>query len=113
MCASRRRRDRSGLHDNRGVYVEVNASGVALEDVDNFRAFAVVVTGEPDLVDKLDGLGAVDGDHAFLDPEAVKRLAGDRAAGDWGANFDNMIEFARGKGWVDEAGRVRAHIERA
>jgi hypothetical protein len=80
--------------------------------VDNFRAFAVVVTGEPDLGAGLDGLGAVDGDHVFLDPEGVKRLAGERAAGDWGANFDKMIEFARSKGWVDELGRVRAHIER-
>lgn len=90
----------------------MNASGVALDDADNFRAFAVVVTGEPDLSSALAGLGVVDGDHVFFDAEAVKRLAGERATDDWGANFDKMVEFARSKGWVDGAGRVRAHIER-
>lgn len=97
---------------NRGVYVEVSVSGVALGDVDNFRAFAVVVEGEADLGEGLGGLGVVDGDHVFFDAEAVKGLAGERAAGEWGDNFDKMIEFARSKGWVDGAGRVRAHIER-
>jgi hypothetical protein len=54
----------------------------------------------------------VAGEHVFLDVDAVKGLAGERATGEWLVEFEKMIEFARSKGWVDEAGRVRAHVER-
>lgn len=94
-----------------GMYVRVDESGVALVDVTNFRAFSVAVHGDRDLGTALDGVGVVDGEHAFLDVGEVKRLAGEQTP-EWGAEFDKMIEFARSKGWVDEAGRVRAHIER-
>jgi hypothetical protein len=95
-----------------GMYVEVSGSGVGLGDVDNFGAFAVVVEGEQDLGVRLAGLGVVEGEHVYFDAEAVKGLAGERASGEWGVGFDRMVEFARSKGWVDGAGRVRAHIER-
>ena len=102
------------------MYIQVELSGqpvVRLMDADNFRAFAVVLVdgqGEGDLRGALDGLGVLDasGEHVFLEPEAVKDLAGDVAGEQWSADFDSMIGYARSKGWVDDAGRVRAHIER-
>jgi hypothetical protein len=98
---------------NRAMYILVARSGVTLVDGENFRAFAVVVEGDDvDLGGALNGVGAVDGEHVWLDPVAVKRLAGDGAGPEWVGQFDGMIEFARSKGWVDQAGRVRAHIER-
>jgi hypothetical protein len=95
------------------MYIVVDRAGVALVDGENFRTFAVVVEGgEVDLGGALERFGVVDGEHVWLDPEAVKRLAGDGAGPEWPARFDAMIEFARSKGWVDDAGRVRAHVER-
>jgi hypothetical protein len=100
------------LH-NRAMYILVGRAGVALVDGENFRAFAVVVEGaDVDLGGALEGVGAVDGEYVWLDPEAVRGLAGEAAGPEWLAQFDGMIEFARSKGWVDGAGRVRAHVER-
>jgi hypothetical protein len=88
-----------------------------LADRDNFRAFAIMVDGTPDqlpaVVSALSGLGAVDADggHAMLDAGAVRRLAGATTGDAWTADFDTMVEYARSKGWTDEQGRVRAHLE--
>jgi hypothetical protein len=103
------------------MFIRVDLSGAqpvtTLADPDNFRAFAAVVVGSaPDparVAEALAGLGTLDvgGEHVWLDAGAVKRLAGDAAGERWLADFENMVEFARGKGWTDEAGRVRAHLE--
>ena len=56
-------------------------------------------------------LGAVEGDHVWLDASAL-RAAGDGTA-DWNAQFDAMLRYAASKGWTDqESARVRAHIVR-
>lgn len=65
-----------------------------------------------DLGGKLAGIGVVEGEHAFLDAEAVKGLPGAGGTEEWRTGFDEMVGYARSKGWVDDAGRVRAHIER-
>jgi hypothetical protein len=94
------------------VFIEVDGGGPArLADADNFRAFSVVVAGDPDVAEALAGLGTVDGEHAWLDPGAVKALAGE-VGERWHADFDAMIAYATSKGWTDDGGRVRAHIER-
>lgn len=57
-------------------------------------------------------LGAVDGDHAWLETAAL-RAAGDGSAA-WASGFDGMLAYAAGKGWATEDGtRVRAHIVRS
>ena len=96
-----------------GMYLQVDGSSVELVEAGDFRRFAVVVVADGELA-ALDGLGEVDsaGEHVFLEPAAIRGLAGERATGEWGEGFEKMVEFARSKGWVDEAGRVRAHIER-
>ena len=88
---------------------------MTLVDAENFRAFEVVAEKDgQELAAALAGIGEVDaeGAHVFLDAEAVKGLAGKLATPEWVTQFEGMIEFARSKGWVDEAGRVRAHVER-
>ncbi len=94
------------------MYIQVDQSGpVTLADADNFRAFSVVCNGNRENVGAaLAGYGTVDGEHAWLEADAVKSLAGD-VGEQWHTDFDNMISYARSKGWTDESGRVRAHIE--
>jgi hypothetical protein len=117
LAASRNPAGR-GVVDS-GMYIHVDTAVVPptarLADQDNFRAFAVMVDGTPDqlpaVADALTGLGVVDADggHAMLDADAVRGLAN---AGDaWSADFGAMVEYARSKGWTDEQGRVRAHLE--
>jgi hypothetical protein len=103
------------------MYIHVDTAieppAARLADRDNFRAFAVMVDGTPDrlpaVVSALNGLGVVeaDGGHAMLDAGAVRLLAGATAGDAWTAGFDTMVEYARSKGWTDEHGRVRAHLE--
>jgi hypothetical protein len=53
----------------------------------------------------------VDDDHVAVFTEAVRRLAGDRAAtAEWGKGFSAMLGYAESKGWIaDDA--IRAHVE--
>ena len=58
------------------------------------------------------GVGAVGGTgDVFVRPEAVRALAGATAGEVWGAGFAKMCEYAVSKGWVDDAGRIQAHVE--
>ncbi|GAA4127029.1 hypothetical protein [Actinomadura keratinilytica] len=45
----------------------------------------------------------------WIDPALLTELAGERDEA-WAQKFAD-IAFAAGKGWVDDRGRLRAHIE--
>jgi hypothetical protein len=54
----------------------------------------------------------LDGDDVWVPVDAVRRLAAGRVGADWESDFTAMLEFARGKGWLDPSGRaIRAHVE--
>jgi Arc/MetJ family transcription regulator len=98
------------------MYLQVDPIGrsATLADADDFRAFAVRVDGPATaraaVAEALVELGELSGDHAFLDADAVRRLAGEPGER-WLADFDAMIAYATSKGWTDDTGRVRAHLE--
>jgi hypothetical protein len=48
--------------------------------------------------------------HLWLDPDTITELASpvDEA---WRAQLAQMLAYAGSKGWRDEQGRVRAHVE--
>jgi hypothetical protein len=101
------------------VYVLVDLSGpaarVSLDDAGNLREFSVVVAGggmdDGRVAAALAGLGTIDGEHAWLNGAAVKRLAGTGVGEGWPLEFDRMTEFARSRGWTDAEGRLRAHLK--
>ncbi len=100
------------------MIVKVSAAGgVSLEDPSNFRAFKVVVEGDPAAIDNarraLMGVADVsDRDTAWVFQAALRsrpEVAQDAA---WQASFDAMIEKARPHGWIDDQRKaVKAHIE--
>ena len=50
--------------------------------------------------------------EAMIDIGAVRRLAAGRVPDSWDRDFDNMVGYAKGKGWLDDAGEaIQAHIE--
>ena len=58
------------------------------------------------------GLGTVDGDHVWLDAEAL-RAAGDGSSG-WTVDFYAMLAYAKTRGWTNEESTlIRAHIVRS
>lgn len=97
------------------VTSEGSNGGTTLRDPDDFKAFAVRVVGDGPASAALAELGRTDGDdHVYVDPAVLLRLAGERGeeAG-WRESLDEMIAFAAKHGWVDDAGFIRAHVERA
>lgn len=104
-----------------GVFFLIDTStqppAITLEEPDVFTAFSVVIDGQTDQVVEhgaLERLGAVaDEGHVFVEQERVLSLAGERATDTaWREQLDGMIGYAQSKGWVDDAGRIRAHVER-
>lgn len=89
---------------------------VELKEPDDCRRFHVEarggVTGLGEALQRV-GVGRVlpSGD-ALIEIDSVRRLAAGRVPEDWDARFDAMLDYARGKGWVDEDGRaIQAHVE--
>ncbi len=71
-----------------------------LLDPDDFSAFKVLLRGA---------------DDAFVAPDALRALAGDRATDPaWNQGLEAMLAYAKGKGWVRDAdGAIQAHVETA
>jgi hypothetical protein len=68
-----------------------------LLDADDFERFDVVITNA---------------EHAFIAPDCLRRLAGERAADpEWTERLERMLEYARSHGWTGDDGSIRAHIE--
>jgi hypothetical protein len=88
---------------------------VCLEDPDDFRSFDVSVRGGAGSPEELAlvGRGEDDGGHVFVERDRLVELAGDRATDPtWLESLDQMLSYAEKHGWVDGAGRVRAHVIR-
>jgi len=87
-----------------------------LAEPDDFKHFAVLAPGPVDpasLAEAAGELGRAEGDsHVFVDPDRLRRLPGARPDDpEWSASLDGMLAFAGSRGWIDGAGRVRAHVE--
>lgn len=102
------------------MYIEVRDEGgtarAILEEPEDLKKFKVTVDGSLSveaLSEALRGIGRTAGrDVVWVHPEAIRRLAAGRVDGAWAVSFGRMIEYARTKGWVDEAtGEIRAHCE--
>jgi hypothetical protein len=92
---------------------------VTLEVPDDTRHFQLTVLGGRAvdhglvygaLVDA--AAGRLDGEHAWIAVDAVRRMAAGRTGSTWEANFEAMLEYASTKGWLDDTGAtIRAHVE--
>ena len=100
------------------MFVKVSADGRAsLEDRDNFRAFKLVIEGDPTQIDiarrALSGVAELpDSATAWIAEAALRQrpeVAQDQA---WQQGLSTMIEKARPHGWIDDQRRaIKAHIE--
>src|SRR5262245_11558572 len=100
------------------MFVKVSAaSTVTLEDRDNFRAFKLVVTGNPAKLDAarktLTGVAELpDENTAWISEHALRRFEGVAQDQAWQQNLSTMIEKAKPHGWIDEQRKaIKAHIE--
>lgn len=90
---------------------------VTLEEPDDCTRFHLAVVGGRDIGRVFGALvdaaaGRLEGDHALITIDAVRRMARDRVGDDWDARFDAMLDYARTKGWIDDTGNaIQAHVE--
>lgn len=52
-----------------------------------------------------------EGGHAWVRPDAVRAISPMAGRSDWETGFAAMMDFAAKHGWIDDQGRIRAHIE--
>lgn len=82
------------------MYLHVDVSQtppvVDVREPDDFTGFKAVVVTAPQL---------------WVDPAALTDLAGRAGDQEWQDKLAGMVAYAQSKGWVDERGRVRAHVE--
>src|ERR1700750_3455421 len=96
----------------------LTSSELELLELEDLRSLKVLVMGasEPGaaLAETLAPLGRLDDTgHVFLDIEALKRAASALGTDEtWPSAFDEMVRYARSKGWVSADGRaLKAHCE--
>jgi hypothetical protein len=101
------------------MYLEVDLdrprAAVRLREAGDCQRLKCVVTGPRDaarLAEALGDIGRPEGHEAvFLQPDALRRLAAGQVSPGWGDSFQRMLDYARSKGWLNDAGEVRAHCE--
>ena len=100
------------------MFIKVSAaSTVTLEDRENFRAFKLVITGNPAKLDTvrkaLSGVAELpDEKTAWVWETALRRWEGVAQDQAWQQNLSVMIDKARPHGWIDDQRKtIMAHIE--
>ncbi len=98
------------------MFVRITAGGEALlEEPDDFRRFSIRfdpgARGTAVAEAALRRVARPDGEAAWVSEAALRRMAPRAADPAWAEGFARMLAFARSRGWVDEAGGIRAHLE--
>lgn len=89
------------------------AGAITLSEPSVFNRLDVLVDPQPpeQLEQAIARVGSRDGaDHVRLSPSVLRFLSSEAGSAEWDAKFDGMISYAASKGWLDEQGRVRAHL---
>lgn len=99
------------------IDLRATPASVELARRDDFTAFKVMARGlETDidgLASALGRLGRVAEDgHVFVPVQTLHALAGQRGdERDWRDSLEGMLSYARARGWIDDAGAIRATVE--
>jgi hypothetical protein len=101
------------------LYFRISKDSVELAEPGDFTAFYAICppgleTSELTEIARREELGDVlpGGDHLMVPLETVRRFSAGRVGENWVRDFNSMIAYAAGKGWLSEdATRVRAHVK--
>jgi hypothetical protein len=89
------------------------ASGLALVEPDDFKAFKLRLRNSAEVRPALSGVVFVDDANALVAIDAVTALPGVPPTDAWQTGFRKMIDYADTRGWIDHATHsIRAHVER-
>lgn len=98
------------------MIVVISGTGTRLDEADDLTGLKIVVLNgvPPELArDQIRNLGPeISERESWVSVALLRELAAGHTSPGWGARFDDMLTFARTRGWVDDGGRnVRVHIE--
>ena len=100
------------------MFVKLSVTGqVTLEESDNFRAFKLVIEGDPTRLDQakraLANIAEIeDPTHAWIFEQALRQRPEVAQDATWQQNLGAMMEKAKPHGWIDEQKKaIKAHIE--
>lgn len=90
-----------------------NAGAITLCEPSVFNRLDVLV--DPQSPERLEQaiarIGSRDGaGHVRISPAVLRFLSGLAGAEEWERGFSAMLSYAASKGWLDDQGRVRAHL---
>ena len=96
------------------MYIQITADGgLTLEDIDDMKAFSIVeaVAGGSTLA--LANIAEpAEGNHYWIDAEAVIQLSSKGSDPQWVAGFWDMLGKVEAYGYSDlQAKRIKAHVE--
>ena len=101
------------------MIITVDLSGpdgvVGLDDPSDCKRFHLSAHGEKDgarLARALtqSGVGRIESDDALIEIDAIRRLAEGRVTPAWAEDFDQMLGYAKSKGWL-QGDAIQAHVE--
>lgn len=90
-----------------------NAGAITLREPNVFNRLDVLVDPQSDgqQAQAIARIGHREGEHHVrLAPSVLRFLSGHAGQPEWEANFAAMLDFAKSRGWINEAGEVRAHL---
>jgi len=97
------------------IVVTTDPDAVTLDEPDEFTSFAVAAPAGAgaDLDARLGPIGRYDGEHVWVDREALIGLAGSKASDTgWRDGLAAMVDYARNSGFLSDDGTaIRAHVE--
>jgi hypothetical protein len=101
------------------MIITVDLSGpeavVGLDDPSDCKRFHLSAHGEKDdgrlaVALSESGAGRIDGEDALIEVDAIRRLAEGRVTPAWADDFDQMLSYAKTKGWL-QGDAIQAHVE--
>jgi hypothetical protein len=99
------------------IRVIASSHSIELDDVHNFKAFAVRIEGSfDDPAKQAELLGRVslssDREHAWISEKALREWPALASESWWQDGLSNMIAAVQRFGWIDQANHsIRAHID--
>lgn len=95
------------------MIVHHSATGLRLDEPQDFRHFKVVLSGTDQPAAEAAGLRFADADNALVPVALVPALPGAPADAAWAEGYRAMVASAAKYGWIDEPSQsIRAHVER-
>ncbi len=97
------------------MLIRIANGTAALEAPEDLKRFKLVVSGGLEgagLQQALGAAGRLEGEHVWVSPTWLADASGRGTDAGWLEEFGRMVGFAAKQGWVNDAGEIRAHIER-